>query len=118
MDTRVQTVAEIEELLERTDLNLLLDTGHLAVAGGDPVQALNEWRDRIDYIHLKDRRGGEFCELGTGDVDLDGFVAALGGYAGWIVVEQDWVPQPDEALAPQAEAQVRNRRWLREHAAV
>jgi inosose dehydratase len=61
-------------------------------------------------------RHGAFCELGTGDVDLDGFFAELDGYSGWLVVEQDWVPNPDDAGAEQAEAQVRNRRWLASHA--
>ena len=39
MGTRVQEPAEIERLLEGTSVGLLLDTGHLTAAGGDPVQA-------------------------------------------------------------------------------
>lgn len=131
MGTRVQTPAEIERLLAGTSVGLLLDTGHLTAGGGDPVRALRDWRDRIDHLHVKDVdldairaaaswdeawRAGAFCELGTGDVDLEGFFAELGDYSGWLVVEQDWVPQPGEAFAAQAEAQVRNRRWLSEHA--
>jgi inosose dehydratase len=130
MGTRVQTPAEIERLLAGTSVGLLLDTGHLTAAGGDPVRALRDWHDRIDHVHLKDVRldvlrdapdwddawrGGVFCELGTGDVDLEGFFAELGAYDGWLVVEQDWVPQPEEEFAEQAEAQARNRRWLTEH---
>jgi inosose dehydratase len=130
MGTRVQTPREIEELLERTDVGLLLDTGHLTAAGGDPMRALRDWRARIDHVHVKDVRldvlrraadwgeawrGGAFCELGTGDVDLAGFFAELAGYDGWLVVEQDWVPDPDDDPAPQIEAQARNRRWLAEH---
>ena len=38
------------------------------------------------------------------------------GYDGWLVVEQDWVPGPEDEFAEQAEAQARNRRWLSEHA--
>jgi inosose dehydratase len=131
MGTRVQTPAEIERLLDGTDVALLLDTGHLTAAGGDPVQALRDWRDRVQHVHLKDVRldviraagdwpeawrAGAFCELGAGDADLEGFVAELGGYAGWLVVEQDWVPGPGSDPGPQFEAQVRNRRWLAEHA--
>jgi inosose dehydratase len=133
MGTRVQTPSEIEELLERTDVGLLLDTGHLLAAGGDPLQGLRDWRERIDHVHLKDVRGdvleraadwdeawrdGAFCELGAGDVDLDAFLRELEGYAGWLVVEQDWVPAAEGAWRAQAEAQVRNRRWLAEHAEV
>ena len=131
MGTRVQTPAEIERLLGGSDVGLLLDTGHLTAAGGDPVAALGDWRGRIDHVHLKDVRldvlratgswgdawrGGVFCELGTGDVDLDGFVAGLRGYSGWLVVEQDWVPGPDDDPAGQVAAQARNRRWLADHA--
>jgi inosose dehydratase len=131
MGTRIESVAEIERLLEGSDVPLLLDSGHLLAAGGDPVAALHDWRDRIDYIHLKDVdlgrlrgasswpeawRDGAFCELGTGDVDLSGFVAGLAGYSGWLVVEQDWVPRAGEDAAAQIEAQARNRTWLSEHA--
>jgi inosose dehydratase len=131
--TFVETPAEIERLLELTDVGLLLDTGHLAVAGGDPVQGLRDWHDRIDYVHLKDMRldvlrgaadmaeawrRGVFCELGSGDVDLAAFFAELeaGGYSGWLVVEQDWVPGPDDDSTKAVAAQVRNRRWLADQA--
>ena len=115
LGTRVQTPARSSGCSTGSDVGLLLDTGHLTAAGGDPVRALRDWRERIDYLHLKDWREGDFCELGTGDVDLEGFFAALDGYAGWLVVEQDWLPEPG-GFAEQAEAQVRNRRWLTAHA--
>lgn len=135
MGTRVQLPAEIERLLELTDVGLLLDTGHLLAAGGDPVRALRDWRDRIDHVHVKDVRrdvlhgsaeweeawrNGVFCALGTGDVDLDGFFAELNanGYSGWLVVEQDWVPKPGDHAIAQIDAQTANRRWLREQVGV
>ena len=73
-------------------------------------------RDRADMPEAW--RRGVFCELGSGDVDLPAFFAALdeSGYSGWLVVEQDWVPGPDDGLAEQAAAQARNRRWLSDHA--
>jgi len=105
------------------------------VAGGDPVQALGDWRDRIGAIHVKDVRlkvlqqvkaeradtltawrRGLFCALGQGDVDLDGFCAALDGYDGWVVVEQDRVLDDITAFEGAAQEQVANRDWLREHA--
>ncbi|MGI9111692.1 MAG: TIM barrel protein [Gaiellaceae bacterium] len=123
-ETRVETTAEIERLLELTDIPLLLDSGHLALAGGDPVRALRDWRSRIDYVHLKDVRAdairkplsevwrtGGFCDLGDGVVDLEGFLDELerSGYGGWIVVEQDVLPGGFPAAR---ESQARNRRWL------
>jgi inosose dehydratase len=131
MGTRVQTPAEIERLLDATDVALLVDSGHLTAAGGDPVRAMRDWRGRVRHVHLKDVHldvlrayadWGEawsanvFCELGTGDADLVGFLAELNGYDGWLVVEQDWVPRPGDDAAEQIEAQARNRRWLADHA--
>jgi inosose dehydratase len=133
MGTRVQTPAEIERLLEGTDIALLLDTGHLVAGDGDPVDALREWRERIGHVHVKDVslpvisnalawddawRRGAFCELGTGDVDLAAFFEALAGYDGWVVVEQDWFPSPGEDAQEHIAAQQRNRAWLRKHAGI
>jgi inosose dehydratase len=132
--TYVEAPWEIERLLELTDVGLLVDTGHLLAGGNDPIQALRDWGERVSYVHVKDVRldvlrgvvadradmleawrRSVFCELGEGDVDLLGFFAELerSGYRGWIVVEQDRIPREDEPLAEAAEAQVRNREWLR-----
>jgi len=138
--TFVEAPWEIERALELTgDLGLLVDPGHLLVGGSDPVQALRDWGERVNYVHIKDVRlevlrgvvaeragmleawrRGIFCELGAGDVDLDGVFAELKrtGYSGWICVEQDRIPRPDEPLSESAEAQVRNRAWIREHAGI
>ena len=137
--TFVESPAEIERALELTDIGMLVDTGHLLVGGSDPIQALRDWGDRVNYVHVKDVRldvvrqvvderadviegwrRGMFCELGEGDVDLPAFFDALRdvGYDGWIAVEQDRIPRSDEQLAESAEAQRRNRAWLRENVGV
>jgi inosose dehydratase len=58
---------------------------------------------------------GVFPELGAGDVDVSGFVAALiaGGYEGWVVVEQDRVLRPGQPFGPIVEEQERNLATLR-----
>ena len=133
--TFVEAPWEIERVLELTDIGLLLDTGHLALGGGDPAQAIRDWGDRINHVHVKDVhndvlagviedradmpeawRRGVFCELGTGDVDLDAFFAELerSGYGGWLVVEQDMVPQSPQDAASAVASQERNRAWLRD----
>jgi inosose dehydratase len=133
--TYVEGVPEIERFLEATDVELLLDSGHLLVAGGDPVRALADWGERIGAVHVKDVRlkvleqvkaeradtltawrRGLFCALGQGDVDLEGFCAALDGHDGWVVVEQDRVLDDITAFEGAAHEQVANREWLREHA--
>jgi inosose dehydratase len=135
--TFVEAPWEIDRLLELSDVGLLVDTGHLLIGGSDPIQALRDWGPRVNYVHVKDVRldvlrevvrdranaveawrRGIFCELGTGDVDLEGFLRELVavGYDGWLCVEQDRILRDDEPLSEPAAAQRRNRAWLREHA--
>ncbi|MCK4748073.1 MAG: TIM barrel protein [Bacteroidales bacterium] len=112
----VETPAEVAKLMELTDpslLGLCLDMGHYAFGGGDPVEALKEYYNRIWHIHFKDYdpvidkqasrdnfnyfesvEAGIFCELGKGNVDFQSIVNILNknDYDGWIVVEQDVLP--------------------------
>lgn len=111
----VETPDEIEALMTRTDpglLGLCLDTGHLALGGGDPLAALERYADRVWHVHFKGFDGavaarareqgwdyfravreGVFCELdgGPGFPDLATRLRER-GYDGWIVVEQDVLP--------------------------
>ena len=133
--TFVEARWEIERMLELTDIGLCLDTGHLLLGRGDPVTAVREWGSRINHVHLKDARlevlnaiveegapveaiwrRRAFCRLGDGDVDVDGVLSALRelDYRGWLVVEQDIIPSPDEPLDRPAEEQRANREFLRE----
>lgn len=131
--TFVETPSEIDELMSRTDpelVGLCLDTGHCAFGGGNPVATLERWRDRVWHVHLKDcdpaiksrsaREGwnyqqsvrhGVFCELGRGEVDFASVLALLRrtGYSGWLVVEQDILP----SLGTPAASAARNRQYLR-----
>ena len=112
----VETPDEIHTLLEYTDkglVGLCLDTGHYSYGGGNPIEALTQYRDRIWHIHLKDFdikvaekarlnqwdyftsvQNGIFCELGKGAVDFNRFIDELKvhDYSGWAVVEQDVLP--------------------------
>ena len=132
--TWIETEAEARRLFDMTDpsvLGLCLDTGHWTFgAGGDPVAAVREFRDRVWHVHFKDCDPaiaaasrvngwsgpesvgrGVFCELGTGSVDFPGMLVALEeiGYGGWIVVEQDVLP----GMGHPRESQLRNREYLR-----
>jgi inosose dehydratase len=127
----VEAPAEIERLLEDTEVGLLLDTGHLTLGGASPLDALRKWGMRVNHVHVKDVRldllgeGGDmlatwrrgtFCELGEGGLDLETFLAELldGGYDGWVVIEQDRVLTGEEDFQAAADAQQRNLRWLEE----
>src|SRR5262249_7209427 len=55
-ETHVQYEDEIEAFLDATEpelVSLLLDTGHHAYAGGDPVAFMRKHHSRIPYLHLK-----------------------------------------------------------------
>lgn len=133
--TYIEAPWEIDELLQRTDVGLCFDTGHLALGGGDPVQAVDAWAARINHVHLKDvrravidqivREGagmmevwrrGAFVRLGTGDLDIDAILTSLlgNGYQGWVVVEQDMIPADDVAKRAALSDQDRNRAFLRQ----
>ena len=123
--TYIEGPEEVAELLAATDpdvVKIAFDTGHCVVGGGDPVSFAREAGDRIAHLHLKDvdpnvlervRTGGLtveeaweqglFCEFGTGAVDFAAVLAALPGYDGWAVVEQDRVAvQADDLPAVRA----------------
>ncbi|GAA4345186.1 sugar phosphate isomerase/epimerase family protein [Microbacterium rhizosphaerae] len=117
--TFVESPEEIDRFLANVDIDLTLDTGHLFIAGGDPVDFVRRWGSRINHLHLKDvdlgelRRvlnagggmpevwsSGAFVAFGKGDIDLAGVMAAVAdqGYDGWIVVEQDVLNGPGVAI--------------------
>jgi inosose dehydratase len=55
-DSHVGYQPEIERLLESTNpewLNLCFDTGHIAYYGGDCLELIEKYPDRIGYLHLK-----------------------------------------------------------------
>jgi inosose dehydratase len=129
----VETPWEIDELMQRTDptlVGLCLDTGHLMLGGGDPLEIYRRHAARVWHVHFKDfepgvfartrgeswnyfeaMRHGIFCELGRGAVDFAAMLRALRehGYDDWIVVEQDVLP----GMGSPAESARRNRDFLR-----
>jgi inosose dehydratase len=129
--TQLASQEDVRRVLESTPAALCLDTGHLVAAGGDPVAILAAWRDRVTHVHLKDAlpaesgqpftdamqlwEGDVFCPLGAGDGHVDAVLESLrsGGYAGWIVVEQDVLPRDPEAYREASDNQRRNREYLR-----
>jgi len=133
--TFVETPNELERLCESTEpglLGLCLDTGHYFFGGGDPVEAVRMYGDRIRHLHLKDVqleiledarrdgvgfleavRRGVFCELGAGAVNLNMVIQEViaGGYSEWAIVEQD-VDTRSGDVNPSESAR-RSRQYLR-----
>lgn len=131
--TFVEAPTEVEQVLALSDVGLCMDTGHFLIGGGNPVQAVRNWHSRINHLHLKDAdlavfekivADGEpttaiwsreaFPALGHGDLDTEGLLAVLEevGYTGWLVVEQDILPQTSERFERAATDQIANRAFL------
>jgi len=133
--TYIEAQWEIERLLEISDVGLCLDTGHLLLGRGEPLKAIRDWGERINQVHLKDARLSTleeivaeaapveeiwrrraFCALGDGDIDIASVLDALAEsrYSGWLVVEQDVLPDPEHPGQPAID-QRRNREYLHAH---
>lgn len=134
LGTGVMTRADVDRLMASTDpglVHLLLDTGHLAFAGDDPLAAARAHADRIKHVHLKDVRpevvsqalrenlsfqeaieAGVFTVPGDGAIDFVPILQALAdaGYQGWLVVEAE----QDPAKANPLEYALKARAYLRE----
>lgn len=115
MGTVVETQEDIDRMMSATgpSVGLLLDTGHLTYAGGDPVKAIRDHGSRINHVHCKDIRpeilrasldgnrsfmnsvlAGVFTVPGDGCIDYRDVYAALQkfNYSGWLVVEAEQDP--------------------------
>jgi inosose dehydratase len=129
----VETPAEIAKLMSLTDprvLGLVFDCGHYSFGGGDAMQGLREYGERVWHFHFKDYhpgvgkqvaengwdyfqavRQGVFCELGKGAVDFPSLTKELEKleFDGWGVVEQDVLP----GMGKPKESAKRNREYIR-----
>jgi inosose dehydratase len=115
MGTVVESEADIDRLMAVTgpEVGMLLDTGHLTYAGGDPLAVARRHGPRINHVHCKDVRGavlaqakagnwsflkavlaGVFTVPGDGMVDYKALLPILveHGYHGWLVVEAEQDP--------------------------
>jgi inosose dehydratase len=115
MGTVIETEAEIDALMAATgpSVGLLLDTGHLTYAGGDPLAVAKRHGRRIAHVHCKDIRApllaeakakdlsfldavltGVFTVPGDGSVAYPPIFAELKRlkYSGWLVVEAEQDP--------------------------
>lgn len=116
MHQRIENQQELEDFFKKCpEAGLVFDTGHLSMAGGDPVEIVKKYHDRICVMHLKDvfltgdtREDGipdyRFCELGSGNNGFDNakVIEALldVGYDGWVHIEHDkHLREPLEDLA-------------------
>ncbi len=136
MGTVVQGEADLHRLLAAVpELSLLLDAGHLAFAGIDPVAIAKRYAARIAHVHLKSVRpevaervrreswsfyravaNGVFTIAGDGCVDYPAIfkILARADYRGWLVVEAEEDPVKVRALPKAKKA----RAYVRTHAGI
>jgi len=116
MGTVVESQADVDRLLDNSGeaVGLLLDTGHMTFAGGDPIAVAKKYADRIKHVHCKDIRRyalaacrqrdvsfseavlcGIFTAPGDGLVDFKGVfdILAKAKYSGWLVQEAEQDPR-------------------------
>lgn len=102
VNTIVETPDEIDLVMELTDPAYVLmapDAGHIKLGGGNEVEIIRKYSNRLSYFHLKDAAGAfnrpdfgpNMRELGKGEVDYRGIMSILKeiNYSGWLNVEQD-----------------------------
>ena len=114
--SQFETERDVERIFALTDperVGFILDTGHVSMAGMDPLALTKRYGHRILEFHLKDvapkDRGGYrgppldraavntgpddliFFSLGKGGVDFPGILSHLDsiGWRGWFTVELD-----------------------------
>lgn len=123
--TYVETAQETRMLMDQLNSDLIglcLDVGHWIVGGGDPIQAVKDYGDRITHVHVKDvseeilrrmlsdeietmERAVEefklFVPAGTGLLKLSELFAELDKFSfeGWLMSEQDSAWPPSEAAS-------------------
>jgi inosose dehydratase len=135
--TAIETPEAIKRLIEASSVPICVDTGHIVIGGGDPLEITAAAGDRVAHVHLKDvnrkladrvRAGtlpyheavvaGLYRPLGCGDVDLAAIVQLLEAkdYQGWYVLEQDCALDrtPPASAGPISDART-SIEWLRHH---
>ncbi|QNP63366.1 sugar phosphate isomerase/epimerase family protein [Streptomyces genisteinicus] len=133
-DTHVDTEENVSRFLDATDpelVSLCLDTGHYAYCGGDSVELIKTYGERIGYLHLKQVDPAVLAEVVAGEVPfgpavgrgvmceppagvpaLEPVIAAAAALDVdlFAIVEQDMYPCPPDKPYPIAE---RTRGFLR-----
>ena len=108
--TLVEQDVEVTRVLEESEVDFCLDSGHLVIGGTDPVRFAVEAGPRVRHAHLKDVdarvaerfnagelslveavQQGLFVPFGDGVAEVERTVQVLesAGYDGWYVLEQD-----------------------------
>ena len=132
-DSQIMTQPQIETFLDGTDsdyVSLCLDTGHVAYGGGDNIDLIRRYAERIGYVHIKQMdpeilkqvndeglgfgeavKRGVCVEPPAGVPNPADIVTELSGLDAelFVIVEQDLYPCESDVPYPIA---VRTRKYL------
>lgn len=114
MGTMIESMLELDQILSLApEVNIVFDTGHCLMAGGDPIKTCRDYAQRIRHLHLKDIRDevlrsidfqqqsfkdaflqGVFTVPGDGCIDYDPILETLKcqKYQGWFMIEAEQDP--------------------------
>lgn len=130
----IERPEEVRGLLDQTDpryVSWIPDTAQLNLGGGDPVQLIADYYDRLAAIHWKDSKASYrghtgptptqeqhtaeilYKDLGAGGVDHPAIWRMLvdRGYQGWITLDLD-PPRPNEGEGSAEDKIAINHRYL------
>lgn len=107
-NTTIMTASEIDYVMSRLDPDKIgfgPDTAHLSAGGCNPGEIFERYKERINFVHLKDLKGAlsdggmeagvevydSFRELGEGDIDYKPVFQALKSvdFSGYLCLELD-----------------------------
>ena len=119
----------LEKVKNHTRCNILFDPSHFVLQQLDYLAFMDEYKDRIKLVHIKDAefnptakqgvyggyqpwidRAGRFRSLGDGQVDFKGIFSRLAAYDfdGWAVLEWECCLKHQEDGAREGAEFIRN----------
>jgi len=130
----IERPEEVRRLMDLTDpavVGWIPDTAQLNLGGGDPLELIRDYYDRLAALHWKDskasyrgftgptptqemhRQENRYKDLGAGGVDHPGIWQLLleRGYQGWITLDLD-PPRPNEGEGSPEDKLRINHRYL------
>jgi len=106
--SQIQNIEDYDAIfdqIESRQVGITIDSGHFHSAGVDWKRLIHRYAGRIYNFHVKDHVGTQSVPLGTGEVDLRGYIEELHaiGYEGALAVELE-VEDPENLPRYGAEA--------------
>jgi len=90
--SQIQFIEDYEAIFEQIkspQVGITLDSGHFHSSGVDWKSLIHRYPDRIYNFHVKDHISTQSVPIGTGEIDLRGYIEELHaiGYEGALAVE-------------------------------